>query len=70
MNPCVLNSFLRTQLGLFGAITPLLSFPENRKQYFDVAAAGPLLGTILSLVVFGLGISFTGGATAVRRRSK
>eukprot|EP00904_Undaria_pinnatifida_P008140 jgi/Undpi1/4456/HiC_scaffold_17.g07810.m1 len=51
------------QLGLFGAITPLLSFPKNRKQYFDVAAAGPLLGTLASLAVFVAGIVFTGMAS-------
>ncbi|CAN0460006.1 unnamed protein product, partial [Laminaria digitata] len=51
------------QLGLFGAITPLLSFPKNRKQYFDVAAAGPLLGTVCSLAVFIAGIVFTGMAS-------
>eukprot|EP00752_Nemacystus_decipiens_P016556 g14798.t1 len=51
------------QTGLFGAITPLLSFPKNRKDYFDVASAGPLLGTIVSLAVFVAGIMMTGSAT-------
>eukprot|EP00903_Cladosiphon_okamuranus_P017721 g16316.t1 len=51
------------QTGLFGAITPLLSFPKNRKDYFDVASAGPLLGTVVSLAVFVAGIMMTGSAT-------
>ncbi|CAN0250628.1 unnamed protein product, partial [Ectocarpus fasciculatus] len=51
------------QTGLFGAITPLLSFPKNRKDYFDVASAGPLLGTFVSLAVFVVGIMMTGSAT-------
>ncbi|CAN0145989.1 unnamed protein product [Pylaiella littoralis] len=51
------------QTGLFGAITPLLSFPKNRKDYFDVASAGPLLGTFVSLAVFIVGIAMTGSAT-------
>ncbi|CAM9238648.1 unnamed protein product [Ectocarpus sp. 6 AP-2014] len=51
------------QTGLFGAITPLLSFPKNRKDYFDVASAGPLLGTFVSLAVFIVGIMMTGSAT-------
>ncbi|CAM9203970.1 unnamed protein product [Scytosiphon promiscuus] len=51
------------QTGLFGAITPLLSFPKNRKDYFDVASAGPLLGTFVSLATFIVGIAMTGSAT-------
>lgn len=62
-SPCEKNAFLQT--GLFGAITPLLSFPKNRKDYFDVASAGPLLGTFVSLAVFIVGIIMTGSATPV-----
>ena len=34
------------QIGLFGSITNFLSYPKTRKALFDVAIAGPTLGTI------------------------
>lgn len=47
-----------TQLGTFGSITPLHSFPRNRTAMFDFSLSGPLSGMIASLA------SITGGVLA------
>ena len=50
------------QIGLYGTITPLGSYPKNRTQLFDVAISGPAAGLGLSLVglVAGLVLTNTG----------
>lgn len=45
------------QLGSFGAITPFMSLLKDRVALWDVAAAGPLAGGAVSLVLLGLGLS-------------
>jgi hypothetical protein len=47
------------QLGLFGSVTRFLSFPKDRKAYFDVAIAGPLFGYFASLACITAGIILT-----------
>lgn len=47
-----------TQLGTFGSITPLHSFPRNRTAMFDFSVSGPFAGMIASLA------SMTGGVFA------
>ena len=37
------------QLGTFGCITPLLSFPTNRSALFDLAFSGPAAAMVVSL---------------------
>lgn len=37
------------QLGLFGSITPLRSFPSNREALLDFALAGPVASVVVSL---------------------
>jgi membrane-associated protease RseP (regulator of RpoE activity) len=37
------------QLGLFGSITPLRSFPSNREALFDFALSGPAASLVASL---------------------
>jgi hypothetical protein len=39
------------QLGLFGCITPLWSFPPNRSALLDFAISGPLAGMLSSLLL-------------------
>lgn len=50
------------QLGTFGTITQLKSTPETRADLFDVAAAGPVAGSLvaLNLFVYGLSLSISG----------
>lgn len=33
------------QIGTYGTVTPLNSFPKTRSDFFDVMAAGPAVGT-------------------------
>eukprot|EP00557_Chaetoceros_sp_GSL56_P014868 CAMPEP_0176485734 /NCGR_PEP_ID=MMETSP0200_2-20121128/5194_1 /TAXON_ID=947934 /ORGANISM="Chaetoceros sp., Strain GSL56" /LENGTH=791 /DNA_ID=CAMNT_0017882391 /DNA_START=469 /DNA_END=2844 /DNA_ORIENTATION=- len=47
------------QIGTFGSITPLRSFPKSRSDLFDVAMSGPLTSAILSIALMILGISLT-----------
>lgn len=47
------------QIGTFGCITPLLSFPSNRKSLFDLALSGPLVGIVVSLIMMYTGIQST-----------
>ena len=53
------------QVGTFGTITPLESYPPRRKDLFDVAAAGPIVGMACSIGALVAGLSITGsGAVA------
>lgn len=45
------------QIGSFGAITPFASLLRNRKELWDVAAAGPLAGCLASVALLLLGLS-------------
>ena len=47
------------QLGTFGSITPLRSFPSTRKALFDVALSGPVISMLLSLILIIYGLSLT-----------
>ena len=47
------------QLGCFGAITPLRSFPSSRTELMDIAASGPVATLMLSLVCVVAGIFMT-----------
>jgi len=52
------------QIGTFGSITPLRSFPESRSALLDVALAGPAVTIILSLALMMAGIILTKNASA------
>jgi hypothetical protein len=52
------------QVGTYGTITPLATFPKSRQQLFDVSVAGPIVGASLSLVALIAGLTLTGGASA------
>ena len=55
------------QIGLFGAVTQIKSLVRNRRDLFDIAAAGPLAGGIASLALFLTGLALSGsGASKVR----
>lgn len=49
------------QVGTFGTITPLQSYPRRRSHLFDVAAAGPLVGAGISLGMLVAGMLLTAG---------
>ncbi|KAK4535094.1 hypothetical protein CDCA_CDCA03G1119 [Cyanidium caldarium] len=54
------------QIGTYGCITPLKSFPRDRNALFDVAVSGPLIGVGVSLAALVAGLALTaqqGGAT-------
>mmetsp|Transcript_29317 Transcript_29317/g.69072 ORF Transcript_29317/g.69072 Transcript_29317/m.69072 type:complete len:591 (-) Transcript_29317:218-1990(-) len=44
------------QLGLYGCVTRLFSFPPSRSALFDVAAAGPMAAGVASLAVYVVGL--------------
>ncbi|CAG9463210.1 unnamed protein product [Pedinophyceae sp. YPF-701] len=48
-----------SQLGSFGAVTQLKSLANNYSDLWDVAAAGPLAGALVSLSLFGMGLAMT-----------
>ena len=50
------------QLGSFGAITQLKSLVRNRRDLFDVSAAGPAAAALASLALFTAGLVFTSGS--------
>lgn len=52
------------QIGNFGIITPLASYPRLRKDLFDVAVAGPITGSVCSLVALIAGLLLTTGGQA------
>ena len=47
------------QIGTFGSITPLRSFPKSRTAMFDVSMSGPLAGALTSIVMMVTGIFMT-----------
>ena len=47
------------QIGTFGNITPLRSFPETRSTLLDFALSGPLFSFTVSLICLIMGILFT-----------
>jgi len=49
------------QLGTFGCITPLLSFPRTRQDLLDFALAGPVVGGGVSLLLFVAGLALSSG---------
>lgn len=49
------------QIGTYGTITPLESYPRLRKDLFDVAAAGPIAGLVGSFVALIAGLVITSG---------
>lgn len=49
------------QIGNYGVITPLETYPAQRKDLFDVAAAGPILGSVCSLIALIGGLVVTAG---------
>lgn len=51
------------QVGTFGTITPLESYPRARKDLFDVAAAGPVMGMVCSIAALLAGLIFTSSGT-------
>ena len=48
-----------TQIGLFGCITPLKSFPKNRSALLDFALSGPLSAMMFSIGMMVAGIRLT-----------
>ena len=52
------------QIGTFGSITPLRSFPRSRTDLFDLAVSGPLAGGITSSLLIIVGIYMTVHASA------
>jgi len=54
--PVLLPSF---QLGTFGSIVPLRSFPVSRAKLLDFALSGPLAGMLVSIGAMAIGISAT-----------
>jgi membrane-associated protease RseP (regulator of RpoE activity) len=59
--PVPLPSF---QIGTFGNITPLRSFPQSRTALFDIALGGPLITSMVSTALLVLGILLTINAPA------
>ncbi|EJK75123.1 hypothetical protein THAOC_03166 [Thalassiosira oceanica] len=57
------------ETGTFGSITPLRSFPSDRKAMFDIAISGPLVATLVSflLIVSGLDLTVTASAQELER---
>lgn len=47
------------QIGTYGTITPLESYPKLRKDLFDVAVSGPLLGILSSIAALVAGLAIT-----------
>ncbi|KAL3764802.1 hypothetical protein ACHAWU_006219 [Discostella pseudostelligera] len=54
------------QVGTFGSITPLRSFPPSRAVLFDVAIAGPGVSILVSLIllIYGLVLTVTSQSLA------
>jgi membrane-associated protease RseP (regulator of RpoE activity) len=49
------------QVGTYGTITPLQSYPKRREQLFDLAVSGPLVGTVISVTALVAGMLLTAG---------
>lgn len=52
---CLINDIIWWQIGSFGAITRILNIVPNRESLLKIAAAGPLAGYSLGLVLLLLG---------------
>lgn len=52
------------QIGSFGSITPLRSFPKSRSAMFDVSMSGPVAGGVLSIALIIAGLSLSTSATS------
>lgn len=54
------------QVGTFGSITPLRSFPPSRAALFDVAIGGPGVSILVSLIllIYGLNLTVTSQSLA------
>lgn len=48
------------QIGTYGTITPLESYPRLRRDMFDFAVAGPIAGTFCSFAALVAGLVITG----------
>lgn len=54
------------QIGQFGIITPFQSYARLRKDLFDIAVAGPVLGSLCSIATLVIGLLMTSsGETAI-----
>jgi hypothetical protein len=53
-----------TQLGTFGCVTPLKSFPTTREALLDFSLSGPVAAILMSIIMMSLGISATLNASA------
>jgi membrane-associated protease RseP (regulator of RpoE activity) len=53
------------QLGTFGCITPILSFPSNRAALFDLAFSGPVSAILISLLMMWFGVHTTSRASEI-----
>lgn len=47
------------QIGMFGSITPYQSFPNQRRDLFDVSMSGPTVTLLLSTLLSALGLYLT-----------
>ncbi|CAB9517898.1 Probable zinc metalloprotease EGY1, chloroplastic [Seminavis robusta] len=57
------------QVGTFGCITPILSFPTNRSALFDLAFSGPVSGMLISFLMMWGGMYATTHASEVAMSS-
>ncbi|KAL9179589.1 hypothetical protein ACHAXT_008879 [Thalassiosira profunda] len=53
------------QVGSFGSITPLRSFPSSRSALFDLAISGPGIAMMVSLALLISGLNLTLGARSL-----
>ncbi|KAL7535420.1 hypothetical protein ACHAXR_006475 [Thalassiosira sp. AJA248-18] len=53
------------QVGTFGSITPLRSFPSTRAALFDVAISGPGISMLVSIILITSGLSLTMSAQSL-----
>jgi membrane-associated protease RseP (regulator of RpoE activity) len=51
------------QLGTFGCITPILSFPSSRAALFDLSFSGPVSAILISLLMMWFGVQITSRAS-------
>lgn len=49
------------QIGFFGGVTRLLDFPKSRTDLFDYAIAGPIVGALVSLILYVVGLTLSSG---------
>lgn len=52
------------QIGVYGTITSLQSYPRKRSQLFDFAASGPIVGAAVSVITLIVGMVLTAGGDA------